>query len=51
MITVYWPGRCPKCGSHNIRSYTWANVCGDCGYVEWASKAKEDTTEKLEEAK
>lgn len=51
MITTHWFGACPKCGSHNISSYTWAIICNDCGYIEWAQSIGErtNTSEKYED--
>jgi len=31
MLTVYWFGICPRCGSREISSYAYVNVCNKCG--------------------
>jgi len=44
MLTVFWKGKCPKCGSNKISQYYWGNVCNECGY---RSSEKEEKKEEL----
>ena len=47
MLTVFWKGKCPKCGSNRITQLYWGNVCNECGYWEGVlEEVKEDITDQ-----
>ena len=47
MLTVFWKGKCPKCGSNRITQLYWGNVCNKCGYWEGVlEEVKKDITDQ-----
>lgn len=45
-LVVMWFGKCPSCGSYEIRSLTWGNICERCGYTDFQFGGYDTTSKK-----